>query len=272
VPIVVERRLVDLQRFERRARSKDSRQAVGKLTETVDGRRQIRHDPPVLYPLRALPFDYGPDVLEGAALEALETYKSTLNADRHWLLDRYRLVDIGLKVVGVGSVGTRCIILLLQGRDEADSFFLQAKEAQASVLEAHLGDSPYQNNGRRVVEGQRLAQAQSDIFLGWTEGRIEGRHFYVRQLRDWKGSVEIDGGTPDQLRFYADLCGRILARGHARSGDAASIAAYAGRSDRLDRAITAFAEAYAAQNLEDFAHFRDAIDSGRLEAVVEEAS
>ncbi len=255
-----------LARFERRARSKDSKQAVGKLTETVDGRRQIRHDPPVLYPLRALPFEYGPDVLEGAALEALETYKSTLNADRHWLLDRYRLVDIGLKVVGVGSVGTRCIILLLQGRDEADSFFLQAKEAQASVLEAHLGASPYDNNGRRIVEGQRLAQAQSDIFLGWTEGRIEHRHYYVRQLRDWKGSVEIEGATPEQLTFYADLCGRTLARGHARSGDPLAISSYMGKSGTFDRSIAAFAEAYAAQNLEDFARFEAAIGSGRLEA------
>ncbi len=258
-----------LDRFERKAKSKTSQQAVGKLTETVDGRRQIRHDPPVLYPLRNVPFEYGPDEMEGAALEALEAYKATLNDDRHWLLDRYRVVDVGLKVVGVGSVGTRCIILLLEGRDEDDSFFLQAKEAQASVLAPHLGASPYENHGRRIVEGQRLAQAQSDIFLGWTEGRIEHHHFYVRQLRDWKGSIEVEELTPEQLTFYADFCGRTLARGHARSGDPVAISSYLGKSHTFGRAIAAFAAAYADQNLEDFHRFEAAIDSGRLEVAAE---
>jgi uncharacterized protein (DUF2252 family) len=216
--------------------------------------------------MRDLPQGYDVDAVEGAAHEAFENYKATLDDARHRLIDRYRLLDIGMKVVGVGSAGTRCLILLLEGRDERDALFLQAKEAGPSVLETSLGPSPYPNHGQRIVEGQRLVQAESDIFLGWTEGKIEGRHFYIRQLRDWKGSVEIEGGTPDQLRFYADLCGRILARGHARSGDAVAIRAYCGGSDRLDRAVTDFAEGYTGQNLDDFGRFREAIDSGRLEA------
>ena len=147
-----------------------------------------------------------------------------------------------------------------------DPLILQAKEAEASVLEEHLGTSPYDNHGRRVVEGQRLAQAQSDIFLGWTRALgPDKRHFYLRQLRDWKGSVEIEGATANQLRFYAGLCGQTLARGHARSGDAEAISAYMGRGDRLDRAVTAFSEVYAAHNLDDYERFTAAIDEGRLE-------
>ncbi len=198
-------------------------------------------------------------------LAALEDYKGTLSDERRWLLDQYTPVDIGIKVVGVGSVGTRCSIILLQGRDEQDPLFLQAKEAEASVLEEHLGPSPYENSGRRVVEGQRMSQAQSDIFLGWTEG-MEGRQFYVRQLRDWKGSVETEGGTPRQMRFYARLCGQTLARGHARSGDPIAIAAYTGKGTVLDDALADFSEAYAAQNMEDYERFQAAIESGRLEA------
>ena len=253
-----------IDRFERRARRKDSRQAVGKLTETVDGRRQIRNEPPVLFPLRALPPEYDPAAVEGAAHAALDAYGSTLNDARRFLLDRYRIVDVGVKVVGVGSVGTRCLIFLLEGKDDDDLFFLQAKEAQASVLEEFLEPSPYDNHGQRIVEGQRLVQAQSDIFLGWTTGRIDQRDFYIRQLRDWKGSVEIEGGTPRQLAFYADLCGRTLARGHARTGDAAAITAYIGGGKKLARAFGAFSEAYAAQNLADFTQFEEAIRSGRL--------
>jgi uncharacterized protein (DUF2252 family) len=260
-----------LDRFERRAKKKTSLQAVGKLTEDVGGHRRIRNQPPVLFSLQGMPVGYEPDRVEAAAHQAFDTYKSSLDDARQRLIDRYRFVDVGLKVVGVGSVGTRCLIILLEGRDDDDVLFLQAKEAGPSVLEAYLAPSPYPNHGQRVVEGQRLVQAQSDVFLGWTEGRIENRHFYLRQLRDWKGSVEIEESTPNQLRFYADLCGRILARGHARSGDAAALSAYMGNSDRLDRAITAFAEAYAAQNVADYAEFRAAIDSGRLEAAEAEA-
>ncbi|KAA0233648.1 MAG: hypothetical protein JJLCMIEE_03205 [Acidimicrobiales bacterium] len=258
-----------LNRFERRARSKTSLQALSKLTVPVDGHHQIRSDPPVLFPLRDLPAEYDAPALEAAALEAFDNYKSTLSDDRHWLLNRYTPVDVGIKVVGVGSVGTRCLIILLEGRDRDDPLFLQAKEATASVLEEHLEPSPYRNHGRRVVEGQRMIQAQSDIFLGWTEGR-EGVHFYLRQLRDWKGSVEVETVTPNQLRFYASLCGRTMARGHARSGDPVAISSYMGKSDNLDRAVTAFAEAYAVQNLEDYQRFNSAIDDGRLE-VAEDA-
>jgi uncharacterized protein (DUF2252 family) len=254
-----------VDRFEKRARRKDSRQAVGKLTESVDGHPRIIDEPPVLLPIRSLPVGFDADEVEAAAHAALDSYKSTLNDARRFLLDRYRLVDIAFKVVGVGSVGTRCLILLLEGRGSDDVFFLQAKEAQASVLEPFLQPSPYDNHGQRIVEGQRLSQAQSDIFLGWTVGRIENRHFYIRQLRDWKGSVEIEGATPRQLGFYADLCGRTLARAHARTGDPAAIAAYIGGGKRFTRSIGTFCEAYAAQNLADFESFRAAIQSGRLE-------
>lgn len=255
-----------LARFTKRAQKKTSYQAVRKLTVEIDGRRRIRSDPPVLFPLSELPSGYDADTLQARALGAFEAYKDTLADDRRFLVDRYDPVDVGIKVVGVGSVGTLCLLILLDGRDESDPLFLQAKEAGESVLEEHLGASPYDNSGRRVVEGQRLSQAQSDIFLGWTAGvGPHGKHFYLRQLRDWKGSVDIEGGTPNQLRFYAGLCGETLARGHARSGDPEAIRAYAGSSDSLDRAVTAFAEAYSAQNLEDYRRFNAAIDEGRLE-------
>ena len=207
-----------LARFERRARSKTSLDALHRLGVSVDGHYQIRSDPPVLFSLRDLPAEYDGPTLETVTYRAFESYRATLNDDRRHLLDRYTPIDVGIKVVGVGSVGTRCLIILLQGRDPDDPLFLQAKEANPSVLEEHLEPSPYDNQGRRVVEGQRMIQAQSDLFLGWTQGE-EGRQFYIRQLRDWKGSVEIEGATPNQLRFYAGLCGRTLARGHARSGD-----------------------------------------------------
>lgn len=258
-----------LNRFERRARTKTSLQALSKLTVPVDGHYQIRSDPPVLFPLRDLPSEYDAPALEAAALEAFETYKTSLSDDRHWLVNRYTPVDVGIKVVGVGSVGTRCLIILLEGRDREDPLFIQAKEATASVLEEHLEPSPYRNHGRRVVEGQRMIQAQSDIFLGWTESR-EGVHFYLRQLRDWKGSAEIETTTANQMRFYAWLCGRTMARGHARSGDPVAISSYMGTADNLDRAITAFAEAYAVQNLADYQRFQAAIDDGRLD-VAEDA-
>jgi uncharacterized protein (DUF2252 family) len=253
-----------IARFERRAQRKTNLQALRKLTISIDGRRQIRSDPPVLFPLRDLPAEYEPGVLEEAVHGAFEAYKTTLSDHRRWLVDRYTVTDIGLKVVGVGSVGTRCAIVLLEGRDGDDPLFLQAKEANASVLEAHLEPSPYDNHGRRVVEGQRMIQAQSDIFLGWTE-RQHGFHFYIRQLRDWKGSIDVETGTPKQLRFYASLCGRTLARGHARSGDPVAIRSYLGKSDSMDRAVTAFAEVYAEQNERDYEQFVAAIEDGRLE-------
>jgi uncharacterized protein (DUF2252 family) len=257
-------RVKRLERFERRARSKTSLQALSKLAEELDGRFRIRSQSPVVVPLRDLPPEYDAAAIEGAALAGFEEYKQTLSDDRHALLDRYTPLDIAVKVVGVGSVGTTCLVMLLEGRDRDDVLFLQIKEASQSVLEEFLAPSAYVNRGRRVVEGQRLIQAQSDIFLGWTEGRLEHRHFYVRQLRDWKGSAEIDGASPDDLRFYARLCGTTLARGHARSGDAVAIAEYTGRSDAFDRAVTRFSEAYEAQNRRDFEAFVAAIAEGRL--------
>ena len=172
-------------------------QALDKLAEDVDGRYRIRSDPPVLFPLRDLPAEYDAPAMEALVYAGFERYKNTLPDDRHLLLDRYTPIDVGVKVVGVGSVGTRCFIILLEGRDRRDPLFLQIKEADDSVLEEHLGKSVYDNSGRRVVEGQRLTQAESDILLGWTEGGVEHHDYYVRQLRDWKGSVELEGATVD---------------------------------------------------------------------------
>ncbi len=256
-----------LARFRKKATRKTSQQAVEKLAEVVDGKWRIRHEAPVLFPLEQLPGDEDPDDLQAAVDRSLESYAATLDDGRRALLERYELVDVGLKVVGVGSVGTRCLIALLIGRDENDPLILQIKEAGPSVLAEHLRPSRYDHQGQRVVEGQRLVQATSDIFLGWTTGDLAGVHFYVRQLRDWKGSVEVeaDGVTPEQLSFYAGLCGMTLARGHARSGESVSIAAYAGRGSTLDRSIAEFAESYAAQNADDYDRFRQAIADGRLE-------
>lgn len=256
-----------LDRFERKARSKTSLQALEKLAVEENGRYRIRSQAPVLFPLRELPEEYDAPAMEKAAYAAFDLYKDTLADDRRCLLDRFTPVDIGVKVVGVGSVGTRCFIVLLEGRDSDDPLFLQIKEAGKSVLEEYLAPSVYSNQGRRVVEGQRLTQAQSDIFLGWTEGGLEQRHYYVRQLRDWKGSAEVEGATPDLLMYYAQFCGMTMARGHARTGDPVAIAAYLGKGDTLDRAITEFAEAYTEQNQRDYLQFRAAIDDGRLDYV-----
>ncbi|MCB1011095.1 MAG: DUF2252 domain-containing protein [Microthrixaceae bacterium] len=264
-----------LDRFEKRATKKTSLHALSKLAEKVDGTWHIRTEAPVLFSLRNGPEGYDPDEAERAALAAFEAFKPSLDDSRQALLERYEVVDIGVKVVGVGSVGTRCLVILLQGRDENDPLFLQAKEAGASVLEPYLAPSRYDNHGRRVVEGQRLVQAQSDIFLGWTvgSGSEVTRDFYVRQLRDWKGSADItEGTTANQLAFYGSLCGLTLARGHARSGDPIAIRSYAGRNDTLDRAVTAFAEAYAVQNRRDYQLFQQAIEQGRLEVATEESS
>lgn len=252
-----------IDHFERRAERRTSLQALDKLAVSVDGRVRIRSDPPLLFPLHGLPAELDASSWEDEVRQAFEAYKPTLHDDRRHLIDRYRVVDIGFKVVGVGSVGTRCFIVLLEGRDHTDPLFIQVKEADASVLEEHLGPSPYAHHGRRVVEGQRMIQSESDIFLGWTDGP-DGQQYYVRQLRDWKGSFDVEGADAERLRFYARLCGHTLARGHARSGDAAAIHAYAGRSDTLDRAIVGFAEAYAARNLADYRLFLAAIDDGRL--------
>jgi uncharacterized protein (DUF2252 family) len=252
-----------VDRFSSKARRHTSLQALAKLTEVVDGRYRIRSQPPLLVPLRELPDEASPAELEEVVRVGFEHYKETLPGNRRVLVERFTPIDMALKVVGVGSVGTRCFIMLLEGRDHEDPLFLQIKEAGPSVLEEYVGASVFPNSGQRVVEGQQLVQAQSDIFLGWSEGR-QNRQFYIRQLRDWKGSIETEGATANQIEFYARLCGRTLARGHARSGDAAAITGYLGKGDAFDRAVTEFSEAYAEQNLRDFNEFVAAIDDGRL--------
>ena len=199
--------------------------------------------------------------------QQFRAYRATLRDDQRQLLERFEVVDMARKVVGVGSVGTRAFIVLLQGRDQHDPLFLQVKEATRSVLEGPLPRSRYKEHGERVVSGQRMLQAASDIFLGWTRGREANRYFYWRQLRDMKGSAEVESMAPVGLRFYADICGWTLARAHARSGDPIAIAAYLGKDDQFDRSISDFAQRYADQNELDYQAFAEAVRSGRLEAL-----
>jgi uncharacterized protein (DUF2252 family) len=241
----------------RKARGRDSLQALSKLTRVTGGRRIIDDDPPLLV---RIPEE---DEIRSQVYAILESYKRTLQEDRRHLLDRFRFVDAARKVVGVGSVGTRAYVVLLEGRDEEDPLFLQVKEAGASVLEGHVASNTYEHHGHRVVAGQRLMQAASDIFLGWFRG-TEGRDFYWRQLKDMKGSADLEGMSPDELVIYAGLCGWTLARAHARSGDRVQIAAYLGKSERFDRAIADFAQAYADQTERDHAALCAAVKSGRL--------
>lgn len=240
-----------------RARRRTSLHALGKLTETVEGRRRIVHDPPLLEPAGAA---------DTASLRKIfSDYRSTLSEERRFLLDRYRFVDAARKVVGVGSVGTRCFIVLLAGRDQDDPLFLQIKEARKSVLEEHLPSGPYVHPGHRVVAGQRLLQAASDIFLGWMTGP-QGRAFYWRQLRDMKGSADVVGMGPAALTAYARLCGTALARAHARSGDRIGIAAYLGGTDTFERAVADFALTYATQTTADHTALGAAVAAGVVTA------
>jgi uncharacterized protein (DUF2252 family) len=253
-----------------KARAKDSLRALEKLTHLVDGELRISADPPLIVPAEELLAEGDARELEGALRDVLDSYRATLPADRQHLLDGYRFRHIARKVVGVGSVGTRAWVILLTGAHHGDPLFLQAKEAEASVLEPYAGPSRFENHGQRVVEGQRLMQAASDIFLGWCPAiGLDGRRrdFYVRQLWDWKRSVEVERLTPHGLEIYARMCGWTLARAHARSGDRIAIAAYLGGGDSLDRAIAAFSEAYADQAERDHAALLEAIGSGRVEAV-----
>jgi hypothetical protein len=243
----------------RKARGRDSLQALSKLTRVTGGRRIIDDDPPLLVRIPE------GDEIRAQVYAILESYKRTLQDDRRHLLDRFRFVDAARKVVGVGSVGTRAYVVLLEGRDEEDPLFLQVKEAGASVLEGHVASNTYEHHGHRVVAGQRLMQAASDIFLGWFRG-TEGRDFYWRQLKDMKGSADLEGMSPDELVIYAGLCGWTLARAHARSGDRVQIAAYLGKSERFDRAIADFAQAYADQTERDHAALCAAVKSGRVAA------
>jgi uncharacterized protein (DUF2252 family) len=253
-----------------KARTRDSLQALSKLAERVDGRYRIVSQPPIVVPMRELETAAGiaPEEMERVLHQQFRAYRATLQDDRRRLLEQFEVVDVARKVVGVGSVGTRAFIALLQGRDQHDPLFLQVKEATRSVLEGQLPKSRYQHQGERVVCGQRMLQAASDIFLGWTQAKLPAtHHLYWRQLRDMKGSAEVESMAPVGLRFYAGICGWTLARAHARSGDPIAIAAYLGEGDQFDRSITDFAKRYADQNEQDYQTFAAAIRSGRLQAL-----
>jgi uncharacterized protein (DUF2252 family) len=264
-----ERAAKTAEKSREKARTRDSLQALSKLGELVDGKYRIVSQPPVIVPERDLHATFGlsAEETDQAIRDQFRAYRATLQPDRRYLLERFQIVDAARKVVGVGSVGTRAFIVLLQGRDAADPLFLQVKEATSSVLEEHVGKSRYRNHGERVVQGQRMMQAASDIYLGWTKGLDVRRHFYWRQLRDMKGSALVEGMTPVGLAFYGRICGWTLARAHARSGDPIAIAAYLGDNDAFDQAVTDFSLAYADQNERDYQEFVDAIRAGRLEAI-----
>ncbi len=251
-----------------KARTRDSLQAIGKLTAVLDGKRRIMSNPPLITRLdemTGLDLDEVRERLGGI----VASYRSTLQADRQLLLDHYSLTDIAHKVVGVGSVGTRAWILLFEAGVDAEALVLQAKEAGPSALADYAGKSEYDNDGERVVTGQRLMQASSDIFLGWLRNQPPGgqhQDYYMRQLRDWKMSAEIEQMIPEGMKLYAWLCGWTLARAHARAGDRIAIAAYLGNSTKFDNAVADFAETYADQNERDHAALADAVADGRVEA------
>jgi uncharacterized protein (DUF2252 family) len=252
-----------------KARTKDSLRAFNKLTEVVDGQPRIIGEPPLIVPIGDLLADDQADQLQATIRSILEQYRSTLSTDHRRLIDRFRYVDAARKVVGVGSVGTRAWIVLMVGNDETDPLFLQLKEAEASVLEPFLGKSEFAQHGQRVVQGQRLMQSASDIMLGWHQ--VDGqdgvtRDYYIRQLWDGKGSALVDTRGPRQLSAYAEMCGRTLARAHARSGDAVAITSYLGNSDRFDLALSEFGESYADQNERDYAALQGAVKDGRVTA------
>jgi hypothetical protein len=261
-----------LRRFEAnlgKAQSKDSLRAFSKLTRVNGGEPRIAADPPLITPIEDLVGPDGGEAADQLVRRGFDAYRETLPDDRRELIGRFRYVHAARKVVGVGSVGTRAWIVLLVGRDDSDPLFLQLKEAGPSVLEPYLGKSRYATSGQRVVEGQRLMQAASDVLLGWI--RIPGldgveRDFYIRQLWDGKGSALVELMNPSVMTLYAQVCGWTLARAHARSGDAAAIAGYLGSSDTFDRAMARFAEAYADQNERDHHALQQAVAAGRVHA------
>jgi len=253
-----------------KAHTADSTKALDKLTAVVDGHRRIISDPPMIVPVEELFAGVQADAIYQLIHAVLGKYRRSLQSDRRHLLEQFAMVQVARKVVGVGSVGTRAWVVLMEADDGVEPLFLQAKEAQPSVLADYAGRSRYSNQGERVVAGQHLMQAQSDIFLGWTRvaNPVDGvdRDFYVRQLKDWKLSVPIEQMVPAGMRAYARMCGWTLARAHARSGDRVALAAYLGGSERFDHAIAAFAETYADQNERDHAALQAAVKDGRAEA------
>jgi len=253
------------KKFVRKARGKDSLRAFSKLAELVDGEYRIAAQPPLIIPLRDIPENAGVDA-EGFVRESFRQYFDSVSDHLEPLLARFTFKDLAVKVVGVGSVGTRCAIVLLEGRDAEDPLFLQIKEAGRSVLEDHLPPSPYAHAGQRVVVGQRIMQASSDSFLGWTRDERVNVDYYWRQLKDMKSSFEVDTASVDAMGRFAQLCGWTLARAHARSGDAGAIGGYLGGGSAFDDAIGRFSVAYADQNDLDYARFRAAIESGEIPA------
>jgi Uncharacterized protein conserved in bacteria (DUF2252) len=253
-----------------KACTKDSLGAFSKLTQSVNGDVRIADQSPLIVPIDKLAQGEERDQMFETLHELVRAYRQTLEFDRRALLEQFRLTDFARKVVGVGSVGTRAWIALLLGRDGLDPLFLQMKEAEASVLEEILGPSEFSNHGQRVVTGQRLMQASSDIFLGWlhVDSGLDGkpRDFYGRQLKDWKGSAQIELIVPEQMAEYGKLCGWTLARAHARSGDRIAIASYLGNGDSFDRAILESSKAYAEQNERDYKALVAAVKSGRITA------
>jgi uncharacterized protein (DUF2252 family) len=257
---VTAREIKRVQRNMAKAQGKDNLKAFDKLTERVDGNVRIISDPPLIVRIEDMAMAEGvdPKVLDAWLRDTFRHYRQSLQPDRRHLLESYEMIDIARKVVGVGSVGTRCWIVLLLGKDEADPLFLQVKEAERSVLEPHAGKSEYANHGQRVVEGQRLLQASSDIMLGWFRAHAPDgvdRDYYVRQLWDGKLSADIDTLAPESFPLYAEMCAGTLARAHARSGDRVAIASYLGSGAAFDRAIGEFAAAYADQNQRDYESF-----------------
>ena len=253
-----------------KARSRDSARVFSKLTKSVDGEPRFVSQPPVTVPVFELYPKLEAEQVQHSLLDVISGYRSTLPNDRQHLLDGYRFIELARKVVGVGSVGSGAWILLFLGRDVSDPLILQAKEAEESVLEAFVGSSEYRNHGERVVSGQRLMQAASDIFLGWQ--RVQGpegkeHDYYVRQFRDWKWTPDINRLSVSAVKLWGRLCAWTLAHGHARSGDCIALAAYLGQSDAFDHAMASFAEAYADQNESDYAVFSKAVKSGRIAAV-----
>jgi Uncharacterized protein conserved in bacteria (DUF2252) len=251
-----------------KARAHDSLQAYDKLCHETEGVPRIVSDPPLLTPLEELVIGIDPDVIADALQGIIRSYTRSLDTDRRCLLEQYRLVHLARKVVGVGSVGTDSWIALFLERDRQSPLLLQIKEAQTSVLEEFTAKSPFANHGQRVVAGQRLMQAASDIFLGWErfDGHLGVRDYYLRQLRDWKGSADISGMTVAGMALWGRMCGWTLARAHARSGDRVAIGSYLGKTDGFDRAIAGFADAYADQNERDYGLLQDAVRAGRLGA------
>jgi uncharacterized protein (DUF2252 family) len=251
-----------------KARTRDSTSAFSKLTHELDGRPRIVADPPLIVPIEDLANGAERERLLERLRDLLASYRASLPHDRRMFLEQFELADFAQKVVGVGSVGTRAWIALLLGREAQDPLFLQLKEAEASVLESYLLPSEFENHGQRVVAGQRLMQASSDIFLGWlrVDAQADGqaRDFYGRQLKDWKGSAEIEQMEPSGMAAYGRLCGWTLARAHARSGDRIAIASYLGRGHSFDRAIVEFSAAYAEQNARDHNALADAVQSGKI--------